>query len=90
MLEALERARRPWPLDPVLVLAVVGSLGAGVGRGTREQRAAKAASEASEASEAPRGAPLPSWRLIGGVVAALGGVMVVILVLRYVGEAVTP
>jgi hypothetical protein len=90
MLEALERARRPWPLDPVLVLAVVGSLGAGVVRGTREQRAAKAAKEASEASEATRGAQLPSWRLIGGVVAALGGVMAVILVLRYVGEAITP
>jgi hypothetical protein len=72
MTEALERARRPWPLDPFLVVAVVAGLGVGVVRGTRRQRAA-AATQATA---------LPTWRAIGGVVAALGAVIGVILALR--------
>ena len=78
MMEALERARRPWPLDPVLVLAVVAGLVVGVSRGAREQRARNGAVTAAE-----EGAPaLPSGRLLGGLGAALGAALVLILVLR--------
>jgi len=85
MMEALERARRPWPLDPFLVLAVVTGLGVGVVRGTRERRAMDAVSE-----DAPRATTLPSWRVVGGVLAALGVVIGVILVVRSLGASITP
>ncbi len=78
MMDALERARRPWPLDPVLVLAVVAGLVVGVTRGSREQRARDAAIATPD-----QGAPaLPSGRLLGGLGAALGAALVLILVLR--------
>ena len=78
MMDALDRARRPWPLDPVLVLAVVAGLVVGVTRGSREQRARDAAIATPD-----QGAPaLPSGRLLGGLGAALGAALVLILVLR--------
>ncbi|MDB4938787.1 MAG: hypothetical protein JWP87_5759 [Labilithrix sp.] len=77
MTEALERARRPWPLDPLLAIAVVTGLGVGVMRGTREQRALMSA------------ATLPRWWAIGGVVAALGAVIAIILALRHLGATLT-
>jgi hypothetical protein len=82
LMRALERARRPWPLDPVLVLAVVGGLVLGVMRGTRAQ----AASRASLDDEA-RGPRLPGWNVVGGIVAVLGAVIAVLLVLRHLGAA---
>ncbi len=78
MMEALDRARRPWPLDPVLLLSVVGGLVVGVARGARERRAQEAASAATELDSPP----LPSARLLAGLAAALGAALVLILVLR--------
>ena len=85
MTEAVERARRPWPLDPVLLLAVVTGLVIGVTRGTREQRATEAGSE--DGSSVPI---LPSWRFVGGVLGGLALVVVVILVVRSFGASVAP
>jgi hypothetical protein len=79
--EALERARRPWPLDPFLVLAVVVGLVGGVVRGAREQRAA------SEDEARADVAALPSWRAVHGVAAALALVLVIILVVRSFGAS---
>ena len=85
MTEALERARRPWPLDPVLLLAVVTGLVLGVVRGTRERRAMEAASD--DASALP---VLPSWRFVLGVLGALLLVVAVILVVRSFGSSIAP
>lgn len=76
--QALERARRPWPLDPLLVLAVVAALVVGVVRGARDRRAN------DDASRLPT---LPSWRAVAGVVAALAVVIGIILALRPLGAA---
>jgi hypothetical protein len=83
--EALERARRPWPLDPFLVLAVVAGLVAGVVRGARERRSLDAASD-----DGSVGATLPTWRGVYGVLAALGLVIAVILVVRSLGASIAP
>ena len=72
IIAALERARRPWPLDPVLVLAVVMALVFGVVRGARESAATNDTSQ-------------PHWRTIGVVTGALALVIGVILVLRHFG-----
>ena len=91
MMQALERARRPWPLDPVLVVAIVAALALGVWRGAREVRASRetrSANEANEANEAHRAndaATLPGWRTIGGVGGALLIAIAIILVLRQIG-----
>jgi|GEM_PF-2880914 len=85
MTEALERARRPWPLDPFLVLAVVTGLVVGVVRGTRERRAMDAASEDGSSILA-----LPSWRFVGGMLAALGIVVGIIAMLRPLGASIAP
>ncbi len=69
MMEALERARRPWPLDPLLATAVVAGLVAGVLRGARDSRE-------------PSAATLPTWRTIGGVFGALVVMIGLILALR--------
>ena len=85
VMEALERARRPWPLNPVLVLAVVTGLIAGVVRGTRQRRAIDAAGEQASAVT-----PLPGWRLVGGVVTALAMVICVIATVRELGASLPP
>ncbi|HSO36644.1 MAG TPA: hypothetical protein VLT33_29165, partial [Labilithrix sp.] len=76
MMEALERARRPWPLDPLLAITVVAALALGVLRGAQESRASRAAGGV---------ATLLRWRTIGGVAAALVVAMGLILVLRPLG-----
>ncbi len=78
MMEALERARRPWPLDPVLLIAVIAALIAGVVRETRDVRGKK--NDADDAA-------LPSWRTVGRVAGALVVAIGVILVLRAVGAS---
>lgn len=75
---ALERERRPWPLDPVLLLAVVAGLVVGVTRGARERRALEA-KRADARADPP--AP-PSRRLLLAIGAGLGAVLALILVLR--------
>lgn len=85
IMEALERARRPWPLNPVLVLAVVAGLIAGVVRGTRQRRAIDAAGEQASAVT-----PLPGWRFVGGVVTALAMVICVIAAVRELGASLPP
>ena len=72
MLDDLERAGRPWPLDPVLATALVAAIVAGVRRGAGEEQAPNAA----------RGKP-PSRRAIGTVGALLGVALGVIVALRY-------
>ena len=69
MQEALERARRPWPLDPVLLTAVLASLAVGVRRGASQER--------GEAEVV-----IPTWRTIGSVAGALAAAIGVILLLR--------
>jgi hypothetical protein len=76
MMEALERARRPWPLDPLLAITVVAALVLGVLRGAQESRASSAAGGV---------ATLLRWRTIGGVAGALVVAMGLILVLRPFG-----
>jgi hypothetical protein len=71
MMEAMERALRPWPLDPVLALAVGFALVLGVFRGARR------------ASASPLSAALPSWKEIGTVASALALVIGLIVVLRH-------
>lgn len=90
LLQALERARRPWPLDPVLVIAVVAGLVVGVARGTRERRSMDAANVDAASKDESSVATLPSWRAIGGVVAALATAIVIILVLRHLGSTLSP
>ena len=76
MLEALERARRPWPLDPVLFTALAAAIVVGLIRGVREGQ--------SIARARP-----PSWRAIGVAAALLVAALGVIVVLRYrAGRAV--
>jgi hypothetical protein len=75
MMQALERARRPWPLDPVLVLAVIAALVIGVLRGARESCATREVASSA----------LLRWRTIGGVGGALIVAIGVILVLRHFG-----
>lgn len=72
----LERARRPWPLDPFLVPATVAALIAGVLRGVRDQRARAATADAPPAPD------LPTWASIRALVAALSLAVALILVLR--------
>jgi hypothetical protein len=67
MLEALARAKRPWPLDPPLALAVLTGVFVGLRRGAREGK-----------SDA---APL-SWRAVGLTALAMLGAMGVIFLLR--------
>lgn len=85
MTEAVERARRPWPLDPALLLAVVTGLVIGVMRGTRERRAMQAAT--GDGSKLPM---LPSWRFVVGVLGGLALMVVVILVVRSFGSSLAP
>jgi hypothetical protein len=81
MMKALERARRPWPLDPLLVLAVLTALVVGVVRGTREQRATEVETDPVD---------LPSWRDVHRILAALALVLAVILVVRSFGLSIGP
>ncbi len=71
MQEALERARRPWPLDPALLTAALAALAFGVRRG--------AADGCGETLEPP------TWRTIGAITGALVAVIGVILLLRRAG-----
>ncbi|CAN5747840.1 hypothetical protein BH11MYX4_BH11MYX4_42810 [soil metagenome] len=75
-MDARERARRPWPLDPLLAITVVAALVLGVLRGVQERRASGAAGGL---------APRLRWRTIGGVAGALVVAVGLILVLRPFG-----
>ena len=67
MMQALEQARRPWPLDPVLAVAVVAALVGGVVRGARDC-ATSGSLVSHDARRVPRDSrDLPSWRAIGVV-----------------------
>jgi hypothetical protein len=69
MLAALERERRPWPLDPLLGASVLAALAAGVVIGARQRRT---------------DVQLPSWRAIATVTSGLVLAVGVIIVLRQV------
>jgi len=86
MMEALERARRPWPLDPVLLVAVIAGLIAGVVRGTRDVHAKKTDADGATDDAADDAAP-PTWRTIGRVAGALVVAVGVILLLRALGAS---
>lgn len=73
MLDELERARRPWPLDPVLIAGLVAAIVAGVVRGARADHPTSATTA--------RASP-PSWRAIGIVAALLVVALGVIFALR--------
>ncbi len=67
-LDALERERRPWPLDPALATGMFAGLVVGVARGAREKRG-------------PSKIDVP-WRTIGSIAGALAVMVVVIHVIR--------
>lgn len=77
MLEALERERRPWPLDLVLLPAMLVALGIGLSRGTRR--------DPPRAGETETSAAAPDWRSVATMGLVLGGLFALILVLRAFG-----
>ena len=79
ILEATERARRPFPLDPWLAASVLLALGAGVIRGVRSvERSAPGRPDGTDAPDAPDARP--EWRTVGllfcGLAVALGAILV--------------
>lgn len=76
-LATLERASRPWPLDPVLATAVIAALVVGVVRGVRRSRRDQRGPVVGEV--------LPTWRTVASVVGALVLAVGLIFIVRQLG-----